>query len=428
MAELIQHRVNLKLRRDGRVDRRDWLKTLAAGAVGGLSLRDWIGLQAAELRRQGMACILLWMQGGPSQFETFSPKSGPTGGETRAIATSVPGIEIAETLPETAQVMDQLCLIRSMTSKEGSHPRASYLLHTGYLPTANVKYPALGAHLAHQAGTVDGELPDFVRIGRVRSGSGGGLLGVDYDPFVLEKATSKPENTAVSTPERRFRKRMQVLGRLEQLQAEGEIRREVEDHRKLYDKSARMILSPRMDVFDLSRVAERERAAYGDSEFAAGCLLARRLVETGVTFVEVAAGNWDTHTDNAERTRELCGQVDRPFAQLVRDLQQRGMLERTLVIWMGEFGRTPRINPRGGRDHFPRAFNLALAGGGVKGGQVIGSTDASGSEVADRPVTVPDLFRTFCHVLNLDADRENVSVNRPIPVVTGGEIIREVLG
>jgi uncharacterized protein (DUF1501 family) len=155
--------------------------------------------------------------------------------------------------------------------------------------------------------------------------------------------------------------------------------------------------------------------------------MARRLIERGVTFVEVSSRGWDTHQDNFEKTRELCGQIDLPAAQLIADLKERGMLEKTLVIWMGEFGRTPQINPRGGRDHFPRAFNVALAGGGVRGGQVIGATNDAGTEVIERPVTIPDFFRSIYHTLGIDADYENMSgIGRPIKLVDGGEVVREL--
>ena len=199
------------------------------------------------------------------------------------------------------------------------------------------------------------------------------------------------------------------------------------DRRKLVKSAAEMILSPQMEAFDLSQESPAERAAYGEGEFAAGCQMARRLVERGVTFVEVASNGWDTHQDNFNRVGELTGQIDQPMARLIADLEQRGMLDRTLVVWMGEFGRTPRINPRGGRDHFPRAFNVVLAGGGVRGGQVVGSVNASGMEVADRPVTVNDLFRSIYHALGIDADYENMSrIGRPIKLVEDGAVVNEL--
>jgi uncharacterized protein (DUF1501 family) len=184
-----------------------------------------------------------------------------------------------------------------------------------------------------------------------------------------------------------------------------------------------------MEAFDLEKESTKVRDAYGRSRVGAGCLLARRLVEAGVTFVEVNVGGWDTHDDNFNRTKELTGSIDLPVAQLISDLRQRGMLERTLVIWMGEFGRTPRINARGGRDHYPRAFNVVLAGGGIRGGQVVGATDAGGQEVTERAVTVNDLFRTVYAALGIDADQENMSrIGRPIKLVDGGSVIGELLG
>jgi uncharacterized protein (DUF1501 family) len=218
-----------------------------------------------------------------------------------------------------------------------------------------------------------------------------------------------------------------LLGRLEESYAASGAAREVSDHQKLYGKTAQLVLSSQMKTFDLAAESDAMRDAYGRTQFGAGCLLARRLVESGVTFVEVSAGNWDTHDNNFQRSRDLAGQVDQPTAQLIRDLHQRGLLETTLVIWMGEFGRTPRVNPRGGRDHYPRAFNMALAGGGIRGGQVIGRTDAGGVDVAERPVTVADLFQTFCKGLKIDPDKENTSsIGRPLKVVDGGEAVGEL--
>ncbi len=203
----------------------------------------------------------------------------------------------------------------------------------------------------------------------------------------------------------------------------------VADHRQLLRQASDMILSPQMEAFDVSREPQSARDAYGPGNFAAGCLMARRLIEQGVTFVEVVSNGWDTHQDNFERTAGLAGQVDQPMAALVADLKSRGMLEKTLIVWLGEFGRTPRINARAGRDHYPRAFNAVVAGGGVRGGQVVGSTNAAGTEVVDRPVTVQDLFRTIYHTLGIDADHENMSrIGRPIKLVDGGAVVEELLG
>lgn len=411
--------------------RRDFLRVIPAlGVSSYLAWPDRLALQAAEMRRQGKACILLWMQGGPSQLETWDPKPGHShGGETKAISTTIPGIEIADTLPQTSQVMRDVCVIRSMTAREGSHPRATYLLRTGYLPTASIKHPTLGAVAAQQLGQLDADLPSYVRIGRgPRQGAGAGFLGVAYDAFTLATAEKLPDNTSLTTDPARYQRRLGLLDSLQTAVARPSTDALVGEHQGLYKKAARLVLSPDMQTFDVQREPESMRKAYGDSEFGLACLLARRLVEAGVTFIEINLDGWDTHDDHFARTQRLCQQFDQPYAALLRDLRQRHLLDTTLVAWMGEFGRTPRINPRGGRDHYPRAFSVALAGAGVLGGQVIGQTSADGMEVANQPVTVPDLLRTICHTLGVDADRENNSpAGRPIKVVDGGRVVTQVL-
>ncbi|MBX7168928.1 MAG: DUF1501 domain-containing protein [Pirellulales bacterium] len=427
MRHLLHRRANVSLKQGQVLGRRDFLRgvSLAGLAAGTLSWTDLMAVHARELRSRNKACILLWMQGGPSPFETFNPlPDHENGGETKAIDTAVPGIQIADNFPHVAQVMDDVALVRSMTTKEGNHQRASFLLHTGYAPTASVKHPTLGSIASRELGDDACDLPAFVRIGKqFRNTGGGGLLGSEYDPFVMATAAQLPSNTKLTTDEARFQRRLGLLERLEG----DHVTREVSDHRKLYEQTARMVTSRDMRAFDLAEEPDKVREAYGEGDFAAGCLMARRLIESGVTFVEVSAGSWDTHDDNFNRVRKLAGEVDQPFAQLVRDLKQRSLLDDVLVVWMGEFGRTPKINPRGGRDHYPKAFNVALAGGGIRGGQVIGKTDPSGAEVADRPVTVQDLLQTVCQSLKIDAAKENMSsIGRPIKVVDGGAPISEL--
>ena len=405
---------------------------LTAGSVGALSMLNWklpIIANAAQIKANAKSCILLWMGGGPSQFETWDPKSGHSnGGETQSVQTSIPGVNLAMGLKETASIADELCIIRSMNGPEGSHPRASYVTQTGYLPTASVKYPAIGSHVAQHLGDADANLPSFVRIGNTRNTAKAGLLGVDFDPFLLSSAERLPDNTQIQTTESRYKRRLGLLNQLEDDASDDGSKKAVIANRKLYGKASRMILSPEMDAFDLSKESPSSREAYGDGSFAAGCLMARRLVETGVTFVEVASSNWDTHFDNFSRTTDLCTEVDLPFAQLVRDLKQRGMLDSTLVVWLGEFGRTPRINGRGGRDHYPRAYSMAMAGCGIKGGQVIGQTDDGGVEITDRPVKVNDLLHTLYTVLGVEPEFENLSsIGRPIKIVENGSLIDGVM-
>lgn len=431
MTMHLSHHVDVSIGRHGVATRRDFLRGISTAAIAGglLSWSDLVSVQAAELRKRGKACIVLWMQGGPSHFETFSPKPGHSnGGDTKAISTAVPGIEVAENFPRVAGQTKDIALIRSMTSKEGAHPRATYLLHTGYLPTASVNYPALGSIVAKELPHSELELPAFVRVGgRVNNGSGGGLLGVEFDPFVLNGAMQTPANTTPAVDVARYKRRLDLTERLEADYAASEGKQEVADHQKLYRKASRMILSPQMAAFDLSKESAAVRDAYTRTSFGSGCLLARRLIESGVPFVEVGSDGWDTHDDNFGRTKRLAGDVDQPFAQLVLDLKQRGLLDSTLVVWMGEFGRTPRVNPRGGRDHYPVAFNVALAGGGIRGGQVIGRTDEGGAMVADRPVSVTDLLQTFCKSLGIDPKKENIASNsRPIKIVDGGAPVNEL--
>jgi hypothetical protein len=431
MTMHLRHQVDVSVSRRGQIRRRDFLRgiTAASVAAGTLGWRDLVMLQAGELRKRGMSCILLWMQGGPSPFETFSPKPDhENGGETPAIDTSVSGIQISANFPEVAKVMQEAAIIRSMTSKEGSHPRATHLLHTGYLPNASVRFPAFGSIVSQQIVRDGLDLPAFVQIGNnSRDSSGGGILGIEYDPFVMPQAGKVPTNAAPTTEVDRYNRRLGLLSRLEADHAASGAGPEVDDHQKLYQKASRMILSSQMQAFDLDDEPESIRESYGSSQFGLSCLLARRLVESGVPSIEVTMGGWDTHLDVFSRVSNLAGQVDQPLAYLLTDLKQRGLLDTTLVVWMGEFGRTPRINPRGGRDHYPRAFNVLLAGGGIQGGQVIGSTDAAGGTVEDRPVTVVDLFQTFCKSLGIDSTIENIAPNgRPIKIVDGGEPVNEL--
>jgi hypothetical protein len=397
---------------------------LAAGTIG---ISDVVRVDAEEIKRQGRSMILLWMAGGQSQFETFDPKPGTSnGGPTKAISTAVPGVQLAENWNRTAAVLDRFSLIRSMTNKEGNHQRASYQLHTGYVPSGSVKHPSLSASIAEQLADPKFELPPVVSVGRT---TGSGFLGVDYEPFTVRTPGQLPQNVAVPVSNTRYRRRLGLLGRLEGEFAGRGGQAVVANHRKLYKKSSRMVLSQNVTAFDIADESESLKQKYGDTSFGRGCLLARRLVESGVTFVEIVSRGWDTHLDIFDRIAALAEQVDPAVATLVEDLEDRGLLEKTLVVWMGEFGRTPRVNARGGRDHYPRVFSAAVAGGGVLGGQVIGSSTANGSAVADRPVSVPDLFCSVCHSLKVDPRKEHLSpLGRPMKVVDGGEVVQELFG
>lgn len=428
MTDSLQTCVNVRVTGNGAVSRRGFLRRLAAGsaAVAGLRWADYLSAHADELKRQGRACILLWMAGGPSQFETFDPKPGAeTQGPTKAIATSVPDIQIAEHWTRTAQVLNDVAVIRSMTSKEGNHGRATYLLHTSYPPSGGIVHPGFGSLVAKQLGAADFDLPHFVSISGQSIGPS--FLDVRYAPFVVTDPNQPPDNLTPPVSKDRLTRRLELMKELEAPLARTGAAPLIRDHQTLYDQTAQMALSPRTKAFRLDQEPDRMRDFYGRSSFGQGCLMARRLIEEGVTFVEVQSSGWDTHGNELASLKKLIPPVDQGTAALLADLKTRGLLEKTLVIWMGEFGRMPRINLTAGRDHYPQAFNVALAGAGVRGGQVIGATDNKGVAVIERPVSVPDLFCTFCQALGINPREENQSnVGRPLKIVETGKAVGDV--
>lgn len=429
---MLQSLMHIQTNGDGVLSRRTFLRNVAVGAAGaGLwSWKDAVALHADELRKHGMACILLFMRGGPSQLETFDPKPGTDhGGPTKSISTAVSGIQIAEGWTKLAEVMKDITLIRSMTNREGEHVRATYQLHTGYVPSGTVKYPSIGSIVASEIGPSEYDLPHFVSIGNRLATIGSGFLGMSVAPFVVGNPEQMPTNVELpkGVTNQRFGRRLDLLKNLEQDFADSGGKPRVEEHQGLYGSASQMVLSPRLKAFDISQEKAENRDRYGRTPFGQGCLLARRLVESGVTFVEAELNGWDTHQNNFDRVKNLSQSADPAFASLVTDLKERGMLEKTLVIWMGEFGRTPKINPQTGRDHFPLAFNVALAGGGIKGGKVIGATSPDAMSVKERPVSVPDLFCSFYQALQINPRKENMStLGRPIKLIDGGKPVQEL--
>lgn len=434
---MLTHNLKLHLTRDGHIaHRRDFLKNIAIGGatLGGLSWMDQVRAAAPELRKKGMSCILLFMRGGPSQLETFDPKPNTkNGGPTEAITTAVKGIHIAKGWERTAKLMNECAIIRSMTSKEGNHPRAVYQMHTSYAPSGSIKYPSLGSMVASEIADPTFDLPHYVNIGggggQDVAGLGSGFLGMSFAPFSVPDPNRLPQNVELpaGVDGKRLTRRLGLMDALSKDFDNNGGQARVSDQKAIYQSASSMILSPRLAAFDLNKEKASDRERYGKTPFGQGCLMARRLVETGVTFVEVGHGNWDTHDDNFNKVAKLAGDVDQGMSALISDLKERGMLDKTLVIWMGEFGRTPNINARTGRDHYPRAFNVMLAGGGIKGGQVIGSTSADGRDVKDRPVQVTDLFCSFYQALKINPKKENMSgVGRPIKIVDGGTAVKEL--
>jgi hypothetical protein len=419
--------------------RRDCL-TLAAAGISGVSASGWFGglaSRAAEQPRRTKSCILLWMDGGPSHIETFDPKPDAPAhirGELAAIPTSVPGIFVGEKFPKTAGLIEHGAILRGMSTAEADHGRARIYMHTGYRQGAGgVTYPGLGSTVSAELGDPDAPLPNFVVTGvplnKYDVVRDPGFRGPRHQPVVLTDLSRGLENAEPAVSAGEFARRTQLLDRLEQQFVRDYAAPPAEAHQAGLASALRLIRSDRRAAFDLSREPASAREAYGECDFGRGCLLARRLVEAGVPFVEVYLANWDSHSrDVAAQTRTMMSEVDAGLSSLVRDLSDRGLLESTLVIWMGEFGRTPHVNQTGGRDHYAKAWSTVLFGGGIRGGQTIGATDAQGATVTDRPISVMDFMATVCRILGIDHTKEVTANNRPIRIVDGQEqLISELL-
>jgi hypothetical protein len=407
------------------MERREFIRLGLGGPFGAWLSTALPGV--ANSATEGKAMILLWMNGGPSQTDTFDPKPGhANAGAFKAIGTSASSqVQICEHLPRLARLMHHIGLVRSMVSSEGSHERGRFLMHTGYRPLGATAYPSFGSVLAAELGDPKANLPNFVSV-RIPS-YGPGILGMTHAPFHVNHpgavVNSKPSGIA----DERFKRRLDMLKSLERDFVASDRGPEANEHYEVYARSVRFMRSSRLKVFELDDEKESVRDAYGRNPFGDGCLLARRLVESGVKCVEVGLDGWDTHTKNFDRNKELMEVLDPAMSSLIIDLGRRRLLERTLIVCMGEFGRTPAINFLGGRDHFTRAWSTALVGAGIRGGTVVGKTREDGMEVVERPVSVPDLFATFCRALDLEpAKSRKTPAGRPVPIVNDGKAIGEL--
>jgi hypothetical protein len=389
------------------------------------------------------------MNGGPSQMDTFDLKPGhANGGPYKAIATAVPDLRISEHLPRLARQMQDIVLIRSMSTKEGDHGRATYHLRTGYMPQGQIQYPALGALVAKELANDELELPNFISIAPYRAFNPAayspGFLGHDYAPLVVGEPTfGRPDvrgsaDAALKVKDlalpagvdlRRSDARLGLLGDINSDFIAAHPGEMPEGQRTAYVRAVKLMRSASVKAFNIEDEPARLRDAYGRNPFGQGCLLARRLVERGVPFVEVTlsgvegnqAFGWDTHFQNFDSVQKLSAVLDVGWSALMDDLRSRGLLDSTLIVWMGEFGRTPKINNNAGRDHFPAAWTTVLAGGGLQGGRVIGRTSSDGTKVEERPVSVPDLIATVCLAVGIDHTTQNLSnVGRPIRIADPG--------
>jgi Protein of unknown function (DUF1501) len=446
-----------KLEMRANLNRRGFLTAAAAGTT----LCGWLGRVAAQAPEgpRPKACILLWMAGGPSHIDTFDPKpdaAADVRGEFRPIDTSVPGIRISEHFPRIAKLMKHAAILRGMSTLESDHKLATYHLHTGYQNRAGVvAFPSLGAIVAKELGKKDVPLPNFVCIGRgSQEALGAGFLGPERQPLVVTDPARGLDFIQPAGSRQEFGRQVDLLHQFEATFHDRYKSGAGEVHRTAIDGAVRLMDSEQKRAFDLSLEPAEVREAYGKpagtgvrkpggttkvggdgaGSFGQGCLMARRLVEAGVPFVEVVMGDgagWDTHRDNFPRTRALSLECDTAMSALVEDLDRRGLLKTTLVVWMGEFGRTPQCGG-GGRNHWSRAWSSVLVGGGIKGGQVIGRTDRDAAAVVERPISVTDFLGTVCTILGIDYTRKNYppGVDRPIPIVDtskGVKVLSELL-
>jgi hypothetical protein len=431
-------------RRCDGMHRRDVLRLGGLTALG-LGLPDLFRARAAANKpAKAKSCILLWLDGGPSHLETFDLKPdvpADVRGPFRPIPTKTPGVEICELFPRTAKVTDRFAVIRSVTSPLGEHGIANHYLLTGYKPSPVLDYPSYGAVVSQVRGGAN-VLPPYVAIPEFRSTAGAGFLGAAHQPFAVGGDPAKPDfrvrdlNEFPGVTANRLHRRREFLAEFDAAQAKVESAAPADP---TFEQAYRLVTSPRAKkAFDLGEEKDSVRARYGPRTVGQSCLLARRLVERGVPFVTVLNTGWDTHNNLVLSLRDgytgakvgvgLVPTLDLAFAALVEDLHERGLLDETLVVMMGEFGRTPKLNTGGGRDHWPRVFSVVMAGGGVKGGQVLGSSDRVGESPRDEPVTPADLACTIYTLLGIDPKHElHTSDGRPVQVSQGGSVIAKLM-
>lgn len=406
----------------------------------GLSGLAWLTPLSRSLAIQGektdgppRSVILLWMQGGISQLETFDPHPGtPIAYGAKAIPTSLPGVLLGEALPRTADILDQITLIRSVTSREGDHERATYHIKTGYQMDPSVVHPSIGSIICHELPGDPLDIPTHVSILPSQWPARGGFLGAQWDAFKIGDPTQPIPDVKARVPEDRFSRRLSDLAVVERGFAAGRApdlatRRTL--HGDLMDKARRMMSSEQLSAFDVNQVPASEREPWGDTPFGRGCLAAARLIEAGVRCVEVTLGGWDTHVNNRELQYNQAAILDQAWTALIHHLRQRDLLQRTIVICGTEFGRTPQQNAVEGRDHWPHGFSIALAGGGFRKGHVHGATDPGGEKKAPADeIAVPDLHATVQSALGIDPTTEyTTSSNRPV-ALSEGKVVASLLG
>ena len=412
------------------MSRRHFLSHIAgASALTGsaLAMGQSVLANAEKLKSNRKSAILLWMGGGPSTMDIWDLKPGaPTGGEFRPIATSGEA-QICEHMPMMAQQMDKMAIIRNMSTREADHDRGRYYMHTGYPMNPNIEHPSYGAVLSHELidQRPDLEIPPFVSVGG--GSEGPGFLGMAWAPFTVN-SNGQVRNLDMGLELPRLAQRRAALEMIENNFISERRGLSADEHRKVLEKTWNLMTSAQMDAFKVDQEPEQMVERYGDNNFGRGCLMARRLVEVGVPFVEVSLGGWDNHQNIFPTLRDQrLPTLDRAMSALVEDLEARGLLQDTAIIWMGEFSRTPNINGNAGRDHFARAWSVVVGGAGMKSGIAVGKTNDDGTAVDGNAYTSEDLMASICHALGISLDTTFTSRSgRPMQIANKGRLISEL--
>jgi len=402
------------------MDRRAFLSS----AAGVFALTQTLKSNEQELKKNGKSAILLWMGGGPSTMDIWDLKpDSPTGGPFRPIPTSG-DVEICEHMPMMAKQMHNMAIIRSMSTREADHTRGRYYMHTGYTPNPSIKHPSYGSVISKQLENENIKIPQFVSV---NGGSmGAGFLGAEYAPFLVN-SDGRVKNLDIKI-DARFYKRMQYLDMLENNFIKSNRGLLPREHQKVLKKTLDVLTSKQMDAMKVANEPEAVKERYGDNGFGKGCLMARRLVEVGIPFIEVGLGGWDNHQNIFPTLKDTRLPVlDRGMSALVEDLEQRGLLKDTVVIWMGEFSRTPQINANVGRDHWAASWSVVVGGGGMNGGISVGSTSEDGKSVEGIAYSSQDIMASVCNALNISLKTTFTSNNgRPMKIANSGRIIKEL--
>lgn len=412
------------------MNRRHFMSHLAGVATfaSASSFTSTILANANELKKKRKACILLWMGGGPSTIDIWDLKPGvQNGGPFEPINTTAAGVQICQHMPLMARQMHHMAVIRSMSTREADHNRGRYYMHTGYVPNPNIEYPGYGSVIAHELAKQISNL-EIPPVVSVDGGSvGPGFLGMTWAPFVVN-SNGQVRDLDMGIDASRITQRLKMLKNIED-QFIGERRGGfAEEHAKVMDKTVKLMSSSQMEAFRVEKEPKEVQERYGTTAFGRGCLLARRLVEFGVPFVEVDLGGWDNHSDIFPTLQnQKLPELDRGMSALISDLEDRGMLNDTVVVWMGEFGRTPKINGNIGRDHWARSWSVVVGGGNFKRGIVVGKTSDDGMEVVTDPYSSQDLMASVLKSIDIGLEATFTAKNgRPMKIANSGKVIKEL--